>query len=75
MVLASCGAPAALREPPFSSAPFCVSMTAEREGRAHFTRACTDTLPLCVFVRDRAIAFAGIAHISEVGQCRVEARR
>jgi hypothetical protein len=72
----SCGKPAALREPRVQAAPFCFALTADREGESHFSVACLDAMPLCLYARDRAIALAGIAHLTEIGECRyVEAMR
>jgi hypothetical protein len=74
-LLIGCGAPAIPREPTPRPAPYCFSLLAERFGHAHFSRACSDSVELCSFARERAFAFAEFAHFTEIGSCHVEAAR
>jgi hypothetical protein len=70
VALAACGQPASLHEPHVQAAPFCFAVVAEREGQSHYSVACLDEMPLCLFARERAIAVAGLARFTVIGDCR-----
>lgn len=70
----SCGAPAKLVEPAPRAEDWCFRLSAEHYGVVHTARACADSAELCAFAQDRAVAFAGLAHFTEVGACRLVAR-
>lgn len=77
MLLASCGHPAALREPDPHPTPVCLSIAAttpDAQGYAIQTlaRVCFDRDTTCELVRDRAVRYAGLAGITTVGECKEE---
>lgn len=69
--LVACGAPARLAEPPQHVEGYCFRLEAEHYGTVHTAQACADSYELCDFARDRAIAFAGLAHFVAIGSCRL----
>lgn len=72
--LAGCGAPAKMVEPAPRAEPWCFRLAAERYGVTHTAQACADTYELCAFAQDRAVAFAGLAHFTEIGACNLARR-
>lgn len=73
-LLVACGAPARLAEPTTHPTPWCVSMTGEMPSGDAYGIVCLDRLAACDRVRELAVRFAGIGHITVVGGCRLVSR-
>lgn len=72
VLLVGCGAGAQLHEPPPASTPWCFAAVGTFDDAHNVGHICTVTRRACLYVREHAAAIAGLAQITEVGDCRWE---
>lgn len=75
----ACSGPAPKLSEPIQNKTDAESVTYCFAGRADYPESnlaefCADSLGFCYHVRERAIQYAGLARIREIGKCRAEVR-